>query len=196
MTELMNMTDNILDIVLKKEEDYYSYLYKKIKNNNDILYSSNVLANNLLHIDFNNYVYDEIINILNCAIKLITNTIDILNDKKEFSKEDIKTLDFATIQIIDIYSDILIDFMSDEEYMFLKELRKYTNIDEKKVSSYLEKNYNNSELIKLIYVYVLLKQKEINKAKDIYKTYKKIEKEHPFYHLGNNIHKIIEEMIN
>ena len=89
MTELLDKTNNVLDIVLGKEVDYYSYFYKKIINNNDILYSSNVLANNLLHIDFNNYVYDEIINILDCAIQLITHTIDILNNKHSYTKEDI-----------------------------------------------------------------------------------------------------------
>jgi hypothetical protein len=187
MTELLDKTNNVLDIVLGKEDDYYSYFYKKIINNNDILYSSNVLANNLLHIDFNNYVYDEIINILDCAIQLITHTIDILNNKHSYTKEDIKILDFATIQIIDIYSDILEEFLTDEEYNNLKQLRKYTNKNEDIVYKYLQNNYNNSELIKLIFVYVLIQKEDIHKAKEIYNTYIPLEKNHPFYCLGNSI---------
>lgn len=195
MIELMDMTSNVLNMVLQKEEDYYSYFYSKLINNKDVLYSSNVLANNLLHVDFSNYLYDEVIYILDCATKLINYTINIIRNKQLYTKEDIKILDFATIQIIDIYSDILIDFISEEEYNNLKQLRKYTNKDEKMIYSYLENNYNNSELIKLIYVYLLIQKEETNKAKDIYNTYKEIEKNHPFYHLGNNINKKIRELI-
>lgn len=195
MTELIDMTNNVLNIVLEKEEDYYSYFYSKLLNNKDVLYSSNALANNLLHVNFNNYLYDEVIYILDCATRWINYTIDIIRNKQLYTKEDIKILDFATIQIIDIYSDILIDFISEEEYNNLKQLRKYTNKDEKMIYSYLENNYNNSELIKLIYVYLLIQKEETNKAKDIYNTYKEIEKNHPFYHLGNNINKKIKELI-
>ena len=195
MIELMDMTSNVLNMVLQKEEDYYSYFYAKLINNKDVLYSSNVLANNLLHVDFSNYLYDEVIYILDCATKLINYTINIIRNKQLYTKEDIKMLDFATIQIIDIYSDILIDFISDEEYTFLNQLRKYTSKNEKMIYSYLESNYNNSELIKLIYVYLLIQEENLIRAKDIYNTYKEIDKGHPFYHLGNNINNKIKEII-
>ena len=195
MTQLIDMTDNVLNIVLEKEEDYYSYFYKKIKNNNDMLYSSSVLANNLLHIDFDNYVYDEIVCILDCAINLITRTLDILNNKHSHTKEDIKIFDFASIQIIDIYSDILDEFISEEEYIYLKQLRKYTSKNEKMIDTYLEANYNNSELIKLIYIHLLIQKEQYDKAKEIYITYKEIEKEHPFYYLGNEINNKIKKLL-
>lgn len=195
MTKLIDMTSNVLDIVLEREEDYYSYFYSKLIKNKDDLYSSNLLANNLLHVNFNNYLYDEIIYILDCATRLINYTIDMINNKQTFTKEDIKILDFATIQIIDIYSDILIDFISDEEYTYIKQLRKYTSKNEEMVYSYLENNYNSSELIKLIYVYLLIQKENINKANEIYNTYKEIKKEHPFYHLGNNINKKIKDSL-
>ena len=110
MTELLDKTNNALNIVLNKEDDYYSYFYKKIKdNNNDMIYYSNILANNLLHVDFNNYLYDEVLYILDCATSLINYTITLLENKETFSKEDIKILDFSTIQFLDIYTDIFFE---------------------------------------------------------------------------------------
>jgi len=195
MTELIDMTNNVLNIVLEKEDDFYSYFYSKVLRNKDELYSSNILANNFLFVDFNNYVYDEVIYILDCATKWINYTIDQINKKALYTKEDIKILDFATIQIIDIYSDILIDFMSDEEDTYIKKLRKYTHKNEQLIYRYLESNYNKSELIKLIYVYILIKDDNLKRAKEIYQTYKKIDNNHPFYHLGNNINKKINELL-
>ena len=160
-----------------------------------MIYYSNILANNLLHVDFNNYLYDEVLYILDCATSLINYTITLLENKETYSKEDIKILDFSTIQFLDIYSDILEDIITDEEYNYIKKLRNYKNTNEELVESYLSKYYNKSQLIKIIYVYYLIKKDNIDKAKDIFNTYIDIEKKHPFYHLINTIYKKINEII-
>ena len=195
MSDLLNTTSKAIKIITKKESDYYSLYFNNIKNDNSKAYSCNALAHNLLHIDFRRYLIDEIIYILDCGIRWLKHTISLFEDKNNHSKKEINNLDYAMIQFIDIYSNNLLGFCGEVEYEYIQELRKYLAIDNDLVRKYLNDNYKKSEFIKLLYIYILVCNKERGQARMIYKTYRKVNKNHPYYLLSLKLENKIKEVI-